>query len=120
LVVDDNGLNLKLARVVLSNEGFEVQTAGDVPEARKVLDSFRPDLILMDIQLPGVDGLEFTRELKASATTQEIVIVALTSYAMRGDEEKALASGCQGYLTKPIDTRTLSRALRELLARYPR
>ena len=116
LIVDDNALNLKLARLVLEGAGFEVRTAEDTPHAREVLATFRPRLILMDIQLPGIDGLEFTRQLKATKEYRDIVIVALTSYAMRGDEEKALASGCQGYLTKPLDTRSLPSTVAGFLA----
>jgi CheY-like chemotaxis protein len=107
LVVDDNPTNLKLMRVLLETEGYEVRTAMDAKEALVTLQTFRPRLILMDIQLPGLDGLSLTRQLKAEAATRDIVILALTSYAMKGDEEKALAAGCDGYISKPIDTRTL-------------
>ncbi len=115
LIVDDNTANLKLARVLLSSEGFEVRTAGDAESALAVLREFRPKLILMDIQLPGMDGLELTRQLKADPATSGVVIVALTSYAMKGDEEKALAAGCDGYIAKPIDTRRLPLLLKEYL-----
>jgi two-component system, cell cycle response regulator DivK len=81
----------------------------------EILRVFRPDLILMDVQLPGMDGLELTRRLKASPATNEIVIVALTASAMKGDEEKALKIGCDGYITKPIDTRTLVPRVKEYL-----
>ncbi len=107
LVVDDNPVNLKLMRVLLETEGYEVRTAGDAKEALVTLQTFRPRLILMDIQLPGLDGLSLTRQLKAEPATRDIVIVAFTSYAMKGDEEKALAAGCDGYISKPVDTRTL-------------
>jgi CheY-like chemotaxis protein len=107
LIVDDNATNLKLARVVLVGEGYEVTTANDAEEALEVLRTFSPRLILMDIQLPGIDGLELTRRLKSDPKTAHIAIVALTAYAMKGDEEKALASGCDGYITKPIDPDTL-------------
>ena len=106
LIVDDNALNLKLARTLLAAAGHEVRTAGDAGEALEVLQAFRPVLILMDIQLPGMDGLTLTRQLKADPATRDIVVVALTSYAMKGDDEKALASGCAGYITKPLDTRS--------------
>jgi CheY-like chemotaxis protein len=79
--------------------------------------AFQPRLILMDIQLPGMDGLELTRRLKADEATRQIAIVAVTSYAMKGDEEKARRAGCDGYLSKPIDTRTLARHVAEQLAR---
>lgn len=117
LVVDDNALNLKLARVVLAAEGFLVATAGDAIEARSLLASFQPQLVLMDIQLPGMDGLALTRELKSDPASQNITVVALTSYAMRGDNEKALAAGCEGYLTKPIDTRSFGASVTTFLSR---
>ena len=107
LIVDDNPANLKLAKVLLVNEGYEVQTAADAEIAMQVLVSYKPRLILMDIQLPGMDGLELTRRLKAAPDTKNIVIIALTAYAMKGDEERAKAAGCDGYITKPIDTQTL-------------
>ena len=103
LIVDDNPQNLKLARVLLSGEGYEVRTATDAEAALRELDSFVPRLILMDIQLPGMDGLALTRLLKADPTRREIVVVALTAYAMKGDEQKAFAAGCDGYIAKPID-----------------
>jgi two-component system, cell cycle response regulator DivK len=116
LIVDDNPVNLKLVRVLLMTEGYTVKTATSADEALAVLDAFRPRLILMDIQLPGMDGLELTRRLKADPAMHGIRIVAITAYAMKGDEEKALAVGCDGYIAKPIDTRTLP----ELIARYLR
>jgi two-component system cell cycle response regulator DivK len=108
LIVDDNPVNLKLARVLLAGVGHDVRTAGDAEEALEVLKTFRPKLILMDIQLPGMDGLALTRRLKSNPATRDIVIVALTAYAMKGDDEKALASGCTAYITKPLDTRTFA------------
>jgi len=107
LIVDDNLANLKLVRVLLQVEGYEVRTASDAEEALAVLEEFHPRLILMDIQLPGVDGLELTRRLKADPKTRNILVVALTAYAMRGDEQRVLEAGCDGYLSKPIDTRAL-------------
>lgn len=105
LIVDDNATNLKLAKVLLAAEGYNVRTAIDAEHAIEVLADFKPDLILMDIQLPGMDGLELTRRLKADPKTHTITVVALTAYAMKGDKEKALACGCSGYISKPIDTR---------------
>ncbi|MGH7440539.1 MAG: response regulator [Polyangiaceae bacterium] len=107
LIVDDNAANLKLARILLQGEGYEVRTAVDAEEAVRILSTFTPRLILMDIQLPGMDGLELTRRLKADARTKDIVILALTAYAMKGDEEKARAAGCDGYVAKPIDVGSL-------------
>jgi two-component system cell cycle response regulator DivK len=107
LLVDDNPVNLKLMRAVLAPDGYEIRTAGDGPEVAKVLAEFRPRLILMDVQLPGADGFELTRRLKSDPATRDIIVVACTAYTMPGDEERAHASGCSGYITKPVDTRTL-------------
>ena len=107
LVVDDNPANLKLVRILLSGEGYDVRVAADAEEALSVLRGFRPRLILMDLQLPGMDGLALTARLKAEPATRDIEIIALTAYAMKGDEERARAAGCDGYITKPIDTRVL-------------
>jgi two-component system cell cycle response regulator DivK len=107
LIVDDQPVNLKLVRVLLASEGYEVRTAGNADEALAVLREFRPSLILMDIQMPGMDGLALTRKLKADPQSAGILILALTSFAMKGDEEKARAAGCDDYIAKPIDTRTL-------------
>ena len=116
LIVDDNPANLKLARVLLAAEGYQVRTAEDADEALALLTEFHPRLILMDIQLPGVDGLELTRRLKADPAMRGIVILALTAYAMKGDEERALAAGCDGYVAKPIDTRALPGVIATYLA----
>jgi two-component system, cell cycle response regulator DivK len=116
LIVDDNPVNLKLARLLLTKEGFEVRTAPDAEEALRVLEEFAPNLILMDVQLPGMDGLELTRFLKADPRRRDILIVALTAYAMADDERAARAAGCDGFVTKPIDTRALPALLRTLVA----
>jgi CheY-like chemotaxis protein len=107
LVVDDNPLNAKLTSLLLAHNGYVVQTAKDAEHALEVLKAFRPDLILMDLQLPGMDGFELTRLLKTDAALAGVKIVALTAYAMKGDEHKAFEAGCDGYIAKPIDTRTL-------------
>lgn len=107
LIVDDHPVNLKLVSGVLEFEGYRVLKAADAEEAQTILAEAQPDLILMDLALPGMDGLTLTRQLKADPATQPIRIVALTAFAMKGDKEKALAAGCDGYLAKPIDTRTL-------------
>jgi two-component system cell cycle response regulator DivK len=114
LIVDDNPANLKLARVLLSSEGYQVRTAADGEEALRILAVFTPRLILMDIQLPGMDGLELTRRIKADPAWRRIVILALTAYAMKGDDLKAYAAGCDGYIPKPIDPELLPVTL----ARY--
>jgi two-component system cell cycle response regulator DivK len=117
LIVDDNAQNLKLARVLLSTEGYEVRTAVDAEEALRELEIFRPRLILMDLQLPGMDGLELTRRLKADPARRDITIIALTAYAMKGDEKKARDAGCDDYVAKPIDIHELPKLLRAHLDR---
>lgn len=117
LVVDDNPQNLKLVRVLLESEGYRVRAAADAEEALLVLESLEPDLILMDLQLPGMDGLEFTRRLKADPARRKIRIVALTAYAMKGDRERVLAAGCDGYVAKPVDCNALLRVVEEQLTR---
>jgi CheY-like chemotaxis protein len=107
LVVDDHETNLKLASDVLAFEGHRVFQARDAEEALAVLERCKPDLVLMDIALPGMDGLTLTRKLKAEEQTKHIPIVALTAFAMKGDDRKALEAGCDGYITKPLDTRKL-------------
>jgi two-component system, cell cycle response regulator DivK len=119
LIVDDHPANLKLARVLLLAEGYEVRTAIDAEEAVRLMSDFTPRLILLDIQLPGIDGLELARRLKGDPQTREIKILALTAYAMKGDEERVLAAGCDGYASKPIDTRQLPVQIAELLNRAP-
>ena len=116
LVVDDNDAGLLLARSVLELNGFRVDSAGSLKEVLERLNAGRPDLILMDIQLPGEDGLAVTRLLKADPATASIPIVALTAHAMAGDREQALAAGCSGYISKPIDTRTFGDQVREFLS----
>lgn len=116
LVVDDNFTNLKLASQVLELEGHEVLGAGDAEEALAILKNRRPDLVLMDIALPGMDGLELTRLLKAQGEYRAMPIVALSAFAMKGDEEKAMHAGCDGYITKPINTRTFATQVRVFLA----
>ncbi|MBI2896426.1 MAG: response regulator [Deltaproteobacteria bacterium] len=117
LIVDDNPINLKLVRVILTTEGYAVRTASDAEEALEVLREFTPRLIVMDLQLPGMDGLELTRRLKADPATRGISILAVTAYAMKGDEEKALDAGCDGYVSKPIDADALPAIVAGCLAR---
>jgi two-component system cell cycle response regulator DivK len=107
LIVDDNPVNVKLVRAVLAADGYDIRTAADGAEAWTVLREFRPRLILMDVQLPGADGFELTRRLKLDPATRDIIVLAITAYAMAGDEERAYTAGCSGYITKPVDTRTL-------------
>jgi CheY-like chemotaxis protein len=117
LVVEDNEVNQLLTASVLEREGFAVDLARTSTEAMDLLRARTPDIILMDIQLPGMDGLAFTRKLKADPATAGITIVAVTAHAMAGDREQTLAAGCAGYISKPIDTRTFGRQVREFLGR---
>lgn len=103
LLVEDNPANQLLSLTVLEQEGFTVDVAESAVEVIRRLHANRPDIILMDVQLPGQDGLSLTRELKADLAYSSIPIVALTGHAMIGDREEALAAGCAGHITKPID-----------------
>jgi len=112
LIVDDNALNVELVTYVLGADDFEVESAADASEALARIAAAAPDLILMDIQMPDIDGLELTRPLKADLTTRHIVVVAFTAYAMKGDETRMRAAGCDGYLSKPIDVATFAAKVR--------
>jgi CheY-like chemotaxis protein len=115
LVVDDNPINLKLASEVLLAGGYTVDVAVDAEHAQRLLATSCPDLILMDIALPGMDGLSLTRIIKADPRLRHVPVVALTAYAMRGDDLKASEAGCEGYITKPIDTRALVAQVTSLI-----
>jgi CheY-like chemotaxis protein len=117
LVVDDNSTNRKLVSDVLECEGYRMLKASDAEEAQEIIRDTPPDLILMDIALPGMDGLTLTRQLKADERTRHIIVVALTAFAMKGDDARAWDAGCDGYITKPIDTRTLPLAVSGYLRR---
>ncbi len=106
LLVEDNEVNRRLAGFLLRSHGYEVREATSAAAAFEMVEKERPDLIVMDIQLPGMDGLEITRKLKEQPATADIPVVAVTSFAMKGDREKAFAAGCAGYVTKPIDKNT--------------
>jgi CheY-like chemotaxis protein len=108
LVVEDNPANMMLVVAVLARAGLRSAQASSAEEARQLIKTVNPDLILMDIQLPGEDGLTLTRELKTSPTTAHIPIIALTAHAMKGDEVHAIAAGCDAYIAKPIDTYTFA------------
>jgi two-component system cell cycle response regulator DivK len=111
LIVDDDPTNLKLVSFLLAKRGFQVRSAAGAQEALEVLETFHPALILMDMQMPGIDGFELTRRLKADPGKRDITIIALTAYAMKGDEERVREAGCDGYLPKPIHARTLLQAV---------
>jgi CheY-like chemotaxis protein len=117
LIVDDQPVNVELAKFLLVLEGYAVHTAPDAETALRLLPELRPQLILMDVQLPGMDGLELTRRIKADPVYSQTVVLALTAYAMKGDQDKALAAGCDGYLAKPIDTRTFPSEVARYLQR---
>jgi two-component system cell cycle response regulator DivK len=116
LIVEDNPGSLMLATVSLEAEGFTVIGAESAEDARTLLAHQTPDIILMDIQLPGMDGLEFTKELKADPDTAEIPVVALTAHAMPLHERAARAAGCVGFIVKPWVPETLKRDVRGYLA----
>ncbi len=107
LVIDDNEMNLKLERVLLEIEQYQVRTAKGAPEALRLLESYQPELILMDLQMPGIDGIELAAKLKTDPRYKDIVILMLSSNAQKGDAERAKEVGCDAYLTKPIDTQAL-------------
>jgi two-component system cell cycle response regulator DivK len=107
LVVDDNLANMKLMSFLLGKRGYQVRSASSAKDALEVLRDFSPRLILMDLQMAGVDGFALTRQLKAATATRDIVVIAVTANAMKGDEQRALEAGCDDYVTKPIDTRAL-------------
>lgn len=115
LVVDDNELNLELAQYVLEADGFVVDRALHVDEAWARLRACRPDIALVDIQLPGADGLSLVRAIKATHDLADLPVVAFTAYAMQGDEERFRAAGCDGYLSKPIDVRSFAASVRAYL-----
>jgi CheY-like chemotaxis protein len=116
LIVDDNGLNLELASFLLTTDGLQVATAMDGASALAQVAAFRPDLVLMDIQLPQTDGLELTRRLRADPATRALVIIAFTAYAMKGDEARMRAGGCDGYIAKPIDAALFASQVQAFLA----
>lgn len=105
LVIEDNQLNMKLVRSLIKMGSYEMIEAGDAETGIKLARENKPDLILMDIQLPGMDGLSATKILKGDGVLKDTPIIALTSHAMEGDDKKVREAGCDGYITKPIDTR---------------
>jgi two-component system cell cycle response regulator DivK len=115
LVVEDTANNRRILDDLLSNAGFEVLQAVDGEKGVAMAAECRPDLILMDIQLPIVDGYEATRRIKANPALRHIPIIAVTSYALSGDEAKAIAAGCDGYFAKPISPRVILAKIRQFL-----
>ena len=115
LVVDDNPINLKLVSDLLAFEGYRVLKADDGEKAAASVQEDPPDLILLDVDLPGIDGLTLTKRLKGDPPTADIIIVALTAFAMKADRQRAIAAGCDAYVTKPINTRELPAQIADLL-----
>ncbi|MBI4589425.1 MAG: response regulator [Candidatus Rokubacteria bacterium] len=111
LLVEDNPQNRRLAQFLLKSRGYVVYEAATGEEALELATTHRPDLILMDLQLPGLDGFAVTRRLKKNSVTMDIPVIAMTAYAMKGDRERAMEAGCDGYLTKPIDTKEFPLAV---------
>jgi two-component system, cell cycle response regulator DivK len=107
LIVDDNPMNLKLEKRLLEAEQYQVLTAKNAEETLKILEFFSPRLVLMDFQLPGMDGVELTKKIRSNPKNKEVAILMVTSYDQQGDEAKAKAAGCNGYIIKPIDTQAL-------------
>lgn len=116
LIIEDNVLNLELATDLLEANGFLVASASTAEEGLRLARELLPELVLMDFSLPGMDGLTATKNLKTDPATSHLTIVGLTAHAMKGDEELALNAGCDGYLTKPIDTRTFVATVKKFLA----
>ncbi len=115
MIVEDHPINLKLVNVLLENSGFNVTCCTDAEMALSQLVFKVPDMIIMDIGLPGMDGLELTQILKSNVSYKHIKIVALTAFAMKSDKDKVFEAGCDGYITKPIDTRKFGEQILEFL-----
>ena len=116
LVIEDNDLNRELVTDLLEANGFIVYQAHEAEEGLRLAREHMPDLVLMDLSLPGMDGLAATRALREDPSIQHLTVIALTAHAMKGDEQTALQAGCDGYLTKPIDTRTFAGKIRTFIA----
>jgi two-component system cell cycle response regulator DivK len=114
--IDDNPMNIALLSAIFQAHGYRFSSARDAASALAALPDFHADVILMDLQLPEVDGLTLTRQLRLDPAFAGIIIIAVTSYAMKGDRERALAAGCDDYVTKPIDTRALPATVARHLA----
>ena len=119
LIVDDNAMNVELVMFVLDAAEFEVESAANASEAIRQITAFRPDLILMDVQMPDIDGMELTRQIKADPATRDITVVAFTAYAMKGDEARMRAAGCDGYISKPIEVARFAAQIRACLPGRP-
>ena len=115
LVIEDNELNMKLVRALLKMGKYHVLEAINAETGIQLIRKHRPDLVLIDIQLPDMDGLRATQIIKGDSTIKDIPVVAITSYAMQGDEQKAIEAGCAGYMSKPIDTRSFVETISQFI-----
>lgn len=115
IVVDDYDSNLKLVKILLRSKNYDIRTAMNEKELYEVLANCHPRLILMDIQLPEKSGLELVEKIRSDPQYQDVIIIAMTAYAMRYDEERAIAAGCDGYIQKPIDIHTLPNIIANYL-----
>jgi len=120
LIVEDNPMNMRLIEMILKSNDYTLLKATDGEEALDIATKERPDLVLMDIRLPKVSGLEVAKRLKKNPGLSHIAIIALTAHAMKGDREKAIEAGCDSYLSKPIDTRQLPRLVADMLLEHQR
>src|SRR5262245_5819497 len=116
LVVEDNPANMKLVRLLLEMASYQVLEAEDAPKGIEIATAEMPDLVLMDIQLPGMDGLEAVRRLRANPATRDLKIIALTAFAMKGDESRMIEAGCNGYIAKPIQYQEFLQTVSTILA----
>ena len=115
LVVDDHVATVELTRFLLAAAAFVVESTTDATNVMLLISAFQPDLILMDIQMPSINGLELTRQLKAQPAMHHIVVVAFTAFAMKGDEAKMRAAGCDGYIAKPFEVASFAQTVRGYL-----
>jgi CheY-like chemotaxis protein len=120
LIVEDNPMNMRLIEMILKSDDYVLLKATDGEEALAIAAIDHPDLVLMDIRLPKIDGLEVAKRLKRNAKLSDIPIIALTAHAMKGDMEKAIEAGCEGYVSKPIDTRQLPKLVANTLSAHQR
>jgi CheY-like chemotaxis protein len=119
LIVEDNPMNMRLIEMILKSDDYLLLKANDGEEALAITSLDHPDLVLMDIRLPKLSGLEVARRLKKNGKLSHTPIIAITAHAMKGDEEKAIEAGCDSYISKPIDTRKLPRLVADMLSRQP-
>lgn len=119
LIIEDHALNRILLRDIMQMHGHETLESVTAEDGLRIAEEQKPDLILVDIQLPGMDGLTATRRLKSDPQTKHIPVIVITSFAMEYDKQRALSSGCDAYMPKPIDTRKLPELVAELLEKKP-